>query len=97
SVCIGCEACAYVCPAEAIDIIIEGDTKIMETWHNTRLKLQACPQSFEFFAPKKELDFVNRLFPDLSEQLKQQSPTSRRVEFSKEFLLKSKSPSSSQT
>jgi len=97
SVCIGCGACAYVCPADAIDIVIEGDTKIMETWHNTRLKLQACLRSSEFFATEKELNFVKRALPDLPDQLKQQSPPSRRIEFAKEFLLKPKTSSSSRS
>lgn len=90
SSCIGCGACAYVCPADAIDIITEGDERVMKTWHNTSLKLKACAASLEFFATEKGLDFINKLLPEFPDELKKLSPESRRIGFAKDFSLKPK-------
>lgn len=87
SSCIGCGACAYVCPADAIDIITEGDERVMKTWHNTSLKLKECAASLEFFATEKGLDFINKLLTDFPDELKAKSPESRKIEFAKDFSL----------
>ena len=90
SSCIGCGACAYVCPADAIDIVTEGDERVMKTWHNTSLKLKECAASLEFFATEKGLDFINKLLTDFPDELKAKSPESRKIEFAKDFSLLSK-------
>jgi len=87
SSCIGCGACAYVCPADAIDIVTEGDKRVMKTWHNTSLKLKECAASLEFFATEKGLDFINKLLTDFPDELKAKSPESRKIEFAKDFSL----------
>ena len=56
--CLGCGACAYVCPAEAIDMIDKGDERVMETWHRTSLKLRQCEDSKRYFATEKAVNHV---------------------------------------
>jgi ferredoxin len=41
--CIGCGACAAVCPTGAIFIEDRGSKRILHTW-NTTVLLQACPR-----------------------------------------------------
>ncbi|MBN2467992.1 MAG: (2Fe-2S)-binding protein [Deltaproteobacteria bacterium] len=88
SACIGCTACAYVCPAGAIDIIDSGDERIMETWNRTTLKLKECVETKEFFATEKVIDHVYSKALDLPEDLKEVSAGSRMRRRASEFLPK---------
>jgi len=90
STCIGCGACAYVCPAGAIDIVTKDDEMIMQTWHNTSLKLDACAAAQNFLANEKWLDFINNKLTTLPDELKELSPESRKTKFAKDFILRPK-------
>jgi len=89
--CIGCGACAYVCPADAIDIVAEGDVRIMETWNKTVLNLSKCAESQKNWATEKGLDFLYGKCPDFPEELKDVSPDSRRKKIAADFFLKPRS------
>ncbi len=55
--CIGCGACAFVCPTGAIKVEdIEGKRKL-EKWH-TELELAKCADCGEYFSTIKELDRI---------------------------------------
>ncbi len=49
--CIGCGACAEVCPTGAIRIEDRGRQRILHTWHTT-VELRACPDCGRYFAPE---------------------------------------------
>jgi bidirectional [NiFe] hydrogenase diaphorase subunit len=49
--CIGCGACAEICPTGAIEIEDRGNKRILHTW-NTVVELQPCPDCGRFFAPE---------------------------------------------
>ncbi|HPC84866.1 MAG TPA: 2Fe-2S iron-sulfur cluster-binding protein [Smithellaceae bacterium] len=56
-VCIGCGACAYVCPTGHIEMISTGDKR--KIWGRT-FKMQACSKCGKFFAPVDQLKFIGK-------------------------------------
>jgi len=61
--CIGCGACAGICPTGAIKMEDRENLRILHTW-NTRIELQGCPQCGTFFAPLK-MDFLKKKFSEI--------------------------------
>ncbi len=55
--CIGCGACAAVCPTDVIKIEDVAGNRKLETWH-TELKLVKCGGCGKHFTTAKSLDFV---------------------------------------
>lgn len=85
--CVGCGACAFVCPAGAVKITDQGDERIMETWQNTKLKLQTCAEAQKKFATEKCIALVSKRYPDLPENLKNLCAEARRVKIAGEMHL----------
>jgi bidirectional [NiFe] hydrogenase diaphorase subunit len=52
--CIGCGACAAVCPTGAIKIEDVDGQRVLHTWH-TRVPLQPCPECGQPYAPEPML------------------------------------------
>lgn len=61
--CIGCGACAEICPTNAIKIEDQGNKRILHTWHTT-VELHTCPQCGKFFAPEPTA-FLSEMFPEV--------------------------------
>jgi bidirectional [NiFe] hydrogenase diaphorase subunit len=57
SVCIGCGACAYVCPTGHIFMQTTGDTR--KIWKRT-FKMQACDKCGRHFAPVDQLKYISK-------------------------------------
>jgi len=90
SACIGCGACEYVCPADAIDIYDQDDERIMETWNRTTLKLKECEESMKNFATERVIDLVRSKNINFLEELEALSPDAKMRKAAAEFLLKPK-------
>ena len=90
SACIGCGACEYVCPADAIDIVDKDDERIMETWNNTSLKLKECAESLKHFATEKLVELVASKNTNILKELEGLSPEAKMKKAAAEFLFKPK-------
>ena len=90
SACIGCGACEFVCPADAIDIYDQGDERIMETWNKTSLKLKECEESMRRFATERVIELVRSKNINFLKELEYLSPDAKMRKIAAEFLLKPK-------
>jgi bidirectional [NiFe] hydrogenase diaphorase subunit len=63
--CIGCGACAEVCPTGAVQMEDVGDKRILHTW-NTTVTLHACPECGGFFAPEPTA-FLKEMLPEIAQ------------------------------
>jgi bidirectional [NiFe] hydrogenase diaphorase subunit len=63
--CIGCGACAEICPTGAIRIEDRGNKRILHTW-NTTVELDACPECGRFFAPEP-MAFIKEEMPEVAD------------------------------
>jgi NADH dehydrogenase/NADH:ubiquinone oxidoreductase subunit G len=77
SACIGCGACEYICPADAIDIYDQDDERIMKTWNKTSRKLKECTDTMSRFATDRLIELVRSKNPDLSKELEDLSPDAK--------------------
>jgi len=63
--CIGCGACAEICPTGAIKMEDQGNKRILHTWHTT-VELHTCPQCGRFFVPEP-MSFLKEMFPEIED------------------------------
>jgi bidirectional [NiFe] hydrogenase diaphorase subunit len=56
-VCIGCGACAYICPTDHIEMTAVDDKRII--W-DREFKMAACSVCGRYFAPEDQLEFISK-------------------------------------
>jgi bidirectional [NiFe] hydrogenase diaphorase subunit len=61
--CIGCQACASVCPTGHVLTMDRGNIRRMVTW-KTDLEMAECEVCGKPFAPIKQLDYVREKLPE---------------------------------
>ncbi|MCD6306505.1 MAG: (2Fe-2S)-binding protein [Deltaproteobacteria bacterium] len=81
--CIGCGACAEVCPTGAIQMEDRGNQRILRAW-NTRITLSACPECGRFFTPEPTR-FLKKMLPEI-ETYWEVCPDCRRQKTSRQWL-----------
>lgn len=57
AVCIGCGACAYVCPTGHIEMLTTGDKR--KIWGRT-FKMKTCDTCGRYFAPVDQLKYISK-------------------------------------
>jgi bidirectional [NiFe] hydrogenase diaphorase subunit len=75
-VCIGCAACAYVCPTGAIRVIEEESRLSIENW-NAKLEIQFCKECGKPVGPKVYIDKLKEEL-NLRDELYELCPQCRR-------------------
>lgn len=75
-VCIGCGACASVCPTGCITIEDVGNKRLLRVF-NTELELQACSECGAYFAPERMIDRL-KAETEVTEGLLTRCPACRR-------------------
>jgi len=78
SACIGCTACADVCPTDVIRICDRGGVRMVQTWSQTEVPMQKCRICGQYCAPEPLIDVVYKGVPDLAEELRDICPKCRR-------------------
>lgn len=63
--CIGCGACAEICPTGAVKIEDRGNKRFLYTW-NTTIELHTCPECGCFFAPEPTA-FLKEMLPEVAD------------------------------
>jgi bidirectional [NiFe] hydrogenase diaphorase subunit len=63
--CIGCGACAEICPTGAVKIEDRGNKRFLHTW-NTTVELHPCPECGRFFAPQPTV-FLGEILPEVAD------------------------------
>jgi NADH dehydrogenase/NADH:ubiquinone oxidoreductase subunit G len=81
--CIGCGACAEICPTGAIEIEDRGHTRILHTW-NTKVELRSCPACGKFFAPAPMV-ILQDMMPEVAESWTL-CPDCRRLDTSRQWI-----------
>lgn len=90
SACVGCGACAYVCPADAVDIEDTPSDRIMVTWHNTQLKLKDCAEFKMPFTSERQVEYLRKTHPEVPEAPLEVSPEGRRMKSAAGFVLRAR-------
>ena len=86
--CMGCGACAEVCPTGAIALEDRTDTRVMKSWSETKVPLARCAACGTFFAPVPFTRYAHeKLDPGILDALKDLCPACRRREKTRQILL----------
>jgi NADH dehydrogenase/NADH:ubiquinone oxidoreductase subunit G len=77
--CLGCSACACVCPTHAIEIRDSGGERNMKSWGDTNVKLRQCPVCGRYFASDilAEMAYA-KIEPPLKKEIREMCPECRR-------------------
>jgi NADH dehydrogenase/NADH:ubiquinone oxidoreductase subunit G len=77
--CLGCKACAEVCPTGAINFEDIDDIRYAHSWSETKIQLKQCSICGEYYSPQpfnsKTLDIMK---PEIDKELKDMCPSCRR-------------------
>ncbi len=83
-ICLGCKACAEVCPTGAVSFEDIGDTRYGHSWSETKIPLKQCSVCGEYYAPRPfESKTLGEMDPEIENELREMCPVCRRKYISK--------------
>ena len=83
-ICLGCKACAEVCPTGAISFEDEGEIRVGHSWSETKIPLKQCSVCGEYYAPQPFNErTLHEMNPEIEEELRDMCPACRRKRMSK--------------
>ena len=86
--CLGCGACAQVCPTQAIAFEDITGTRVMKSWSETRVPLKQCAGCGRYFAPEPFTAYAQKkLDPAISDEIRDLCPDCRRKEMTRKAIL----------
>jgi len=89
-VCLGCKACADVCPTNAIQIEDVNDKRLMKSWSKTRVQLEKCKRCGKYFAPNLLIEHTCKIYDELDKEVKDLCFNCRRKVLSKKVFISKK-------
>jgi len=86
-VCMGCGACAEICPTQAIALEDGEQNRVLRSWSETRVPLKRCEGCGRYFAPVPFARYAHeKLDPPLKATVQVLCPECRRKEATRRFL-----------
>jgi len=83
-ICMGCKACAEVCPTGAIQFEDIGDTRHGHSWSETKIPLKQCSICGAYYAPQPfDEKILGKMNPEIEKKLTEMCPVCRRKYMSK--------------
>ncbi len=91
--CLGCGACAHICPTGAIDLEDINSTRVLKSWSNTKVKLKVCEICGTPFLPEPIWGkFSNLIDRELIEELERICPECRKSVYAKRLTAPFQAP-----
>ena len=82
--CLGCKACAEVCPTGAIKFEDLENVRVAKSWSETKIPLKQCKVCGQYYASEPfEDEVLKKMDPQLADELKDMCPSCRRKAMSK--------------
>ncbi len=87
--CLGCRACAEVCPTGAIEFRDDGGIRVAASWSNTKVELKKCSVCGKYYAPVKLDKRIDTLYyyRDKDGELRDMCPDCRRKAIARKMTL----------
>lgn len=89
-VCVGCKACANVCPTSAIQIEDINDKRVIKSWSKTEARLKRCERCGKYFAPNLLIEHTCKIYDELDKEVKGLCFNCRRKVLSKKVFISKK-------
>jgi len=86
--CLGCGACAAICPTHAVRIEDLDGERVLHSWSETKVPLARCEACGKYFAPAAlEKSVLSRIEPPLRDDLAGLCPVCRAKKLAKKEIL----------
>jgi ferredoxin len=86
--CLGCGACANICPTHAVRLEDLSGERVLHSWSETKVPLSKCASCGKYFAPEAlEKSMLSRIEPLLRDDLAALCPACRAKKLAKKEIL----------
>lgn len=86
--CLGCGACAAICPTHAVRLEDRNGERVLHSWSETKVPLSQCVSCGNYFAPAAlEKSVLSRIEPPLRDDLEGLCPACRAKKLARNEIL----------